>query len=209
MDFAAIFYPNSVSDANQITILDHIHKEIYNKIKRLKYDFDMNGDQSTIADQLTYTKPTDADFDQIFMIQVSQDLAASIDSETIWDTYEYTDLKSDISTGYYWGRASDTAFALVKDGEAIDTTGYEIRVFYFRTPNALTAVTDTPELETQYHNLLKYKLISMLASQGANPDTQIADYWQRYYDEEFIAVQKNIEKKDQRGVDFEQLESRW
>lgn len=203
------YFPNSVSDANKILDLDHAHKEIYNKIKRLKYEFSMHGDHVTIADQMTYTKPTDCDFDQIFKIQVSNDTQANIDDDTTWETYEYTDLHSDVSSGTYWGRASDSAFALLKDGDPIDTDDYEIRIYYFRTPNTLTATTDTPQLETQYHNLLKYKLIAMLASQGHNPDTQIADFNQRQFDEEFSWIEKNIAKKDLKGVDTEQLGSRW
>ena len=209
ISWATLFFPNSVSDANQIIMLDHAHKELYNKIKRLKYEFSMNGDHVTIADQFSYTKPTDCDFDQIFMIQVSQDTQANIDDDTVWDTYEYASLEQDISSGHYWGRASDTAFCLLEDGDPIDTAGYEIRIYYYRTPNSLTATTDTPQLETQYHNLLKYKLIAMLASQGHNPDTQIADFYQRQFDEEFEAIKKNIEKKDLKGVEFEQLGSRW
>ena len=98
---------------------------------------------------------------------------------------------------------------MLKDGDPIDTAGYEIRIYYFRTPNTLTATTDTPQLEDQYHNLLKYGLISMIASQGHNPDTQIADYYQRKFDEQFMIVEQNISKKDIKGAEFEQLESRW
>lgn len=203
------YFPNSVSEANKILDLDHLHKELYNKIKRLKYEYSQNGDHTTIADQFTYTKPTDCDFDQIFLIKVSKDLQANIDDDTEWETYEYTDLHSDVSSGTYWGRVSDTAFGLLKDGDPIDTAGYEIRIFYFRTPNTLTATTDTPQLEAQYHNLLEYGLIAMLASQGHNPDTQMADFYQRKFDEEFKWVEKNIAKKDLKGTNLEQLESRW
>jgi len=203
------YFPNKVSEANKILDLDHLHKEVYNRIKRLKYEYSMNGDHTTIADQFSYSKPTDCDFDQIFKIMVSNDLQANIDNDTVWDDYEYTDLHSDVSSGTYWGRASDDAFSLLKDGDPIDTAGYEIRIYYFRTPNTLTATTDTPQLEDQYHNLLKYGLISLIASQGHNPDTQIADYYQRKFDEQFMIVEQNISKKDIKGAEFEQLGSRW
>jgi hypothetical protein len=207
--FADRYFPNDVSDANKILDLDHLHKEIYNKLKHLKYDYEMDSSSTTIAGQLAYSKPTNADFDQIFLIKVSNDLAANIDENTDWDTYEYADLKSSISSGTYWGRASSSTFALIKDGLPIDTSGYEIRVFYYKQPTSITATTDTPTLEAQYHNLLIYGLIQMLASQGHNPDTEVADYWQRKFDEEFLWVRRNIEEKDIVGVDTEQLEGRW
>ena len=182
-------FPNSESDANKIIDLGDLHKEIYVKIARLKNDYEIY-ETDTIADQLTYSLPSNCSIDNIIAIKVSQ--TATIDSDTGWDTFEYAALNDDVSSGNYYGRATNSTFALVKNGAPINTAGLSIRIFYYKTPASLSAVTDTPELDSYYHDLLKYGLIQSLAIQGHSPDTEIADYWQKKYDELLRDIEKNL-----------------
>lgn len=193
IDYADRKYPNQETDANKILDLDDIHTEIYVKIARLKNDI-VNGDAgTTTAGKLTYALPYNCTIDNIVAIKVSQ--SATVTSTTEWDTFEYAGLKSDIDSGCYYGRDTSTTYVLTKDGAAINTTGLQIMVYYYRKPTALAEVTDTPELDSDYHNLLKYALIQSLSSQGQSPDTEIADYWQRKANEFLAEVENNLLKR--------------
>lgn len=182
-------FPNSETDANKIIDINGMHKKIYVQIARLKNDYEIY-ETVTIANQLTYSLPSNCTIDNIISISVSQ--STTITASTEWDTYEYAALTDKVDTGYYYARATSSTFALTKDGLPISTAELSIRIFYYKTPAALSAVGDTPELDSDYHDLLKYSLIQDLASQGHNPDTEIADYWQKKYDEFLDEVKENL-----------------
>jgi hypothetical protein len=86
-------------------------------------------------------------------------------------------------------------FDITDLGSPIATGAMTIRITFFKSPKTLTTTTDVPELDPQYHNLLKYGLIQALASQGQDPQTGIADYWQAKYDEELAKITKNLQGK--------------
>jgi len=189
IDYADRKFPNSETDANKIIDLDDLHKKAYVQIARLKNDYEIY-ETETIADQLTYSLPSNCTIDNIISIRVSQ--STTITASTIWDTYEYAGLNDKIDNGYFYGRATSSVVALTKLGLPIGTDGLSIRIFYYRTPVSLSAVTDTPELDSDYHDLLKYGLIQTIAAQGHNPDTEIADYWQKKYDEFMEDVKESL-----------------
>jgi hypothetical protein len=58
-------------------------------------------------------------------------------------------------------------------------------MYYYPRPATLlvSTLTQVPDLDPDYHSILCYLLIVELANQGHNPDTEIADYWQRKADE--------------------------
>ena len=197
-------YPNSETDANMIIDLNGIQDEVFVKLSRLRHDHEIYAD-TTVADQLSYNLPSNCTIDNIIAIKVSTDSDA-----TDWDTYKYAGLLTDTSTGKWFGIGTDSTYILLDDDAAIDTADLSIRIFYYKTPAALSAVTDTPELYSQYHNLLKYALCQTLAAQGQNPDTEIADYWQRKYDEFFEQVEANLtEKFNSAPATTTQIEEVW
>jgi hypothetical protein len=189
IDYADRKFPNAETDANKIIDLDDLHKKAYVQIARLKNDYEIY-ETETIADQLTYSLPSNCTIDNIIAVKVSQ--SATITTSSEWDTYEYAGLNDKIDNGYYYARATSSTIALTKDGIPINTSGLSIRIFYYKTPAALSAVGDTPELDSDYHDLLKCGLIQTLASQGHNPDTEIADYWQKKYDEFIEEVKESL-----------------
>jgi hypothetical protein len=194
IDYVDRKYPNSETVANKVTDLNDIHIQIFVKIARLKNDFQIYETQ-TIANQLTYSLPTDCTIDNIIAAKVSRD--TSVSANTKWDDYEYAGLNTDVTTGHYYSSAGGRIIALLADDKPIATDGLSIRIFYYRSPNALSSsnMADIPELDADYHDLLKYGLIQELASQGHNPDTEIADYWQAKYDELIRAVEDNLSDK--------------
>lgn len=209
IDWVDRYYPNSVSDANMIIDLDQLHKSIYNKIIRKKNIY-KDETSYTVADQLTYTLPTDCKPENIIKISVSDDTVGNIDSDTEWTKYEYATHDREIDDGTYWGIVNENTIILSDDGEAIDTSNYEIKYLYFPSPPTLSAVSDTPDLDSEYHDLLKYGLTQMVASQGQNPDTEVADYYQKKFDERFAEIEKLLaERYTNAPIEEDQLESRW
>lgn len=196
IDYADRKYPNQETTANKIIDLDGIHKAVFVKIARLKNQYEPYP-ATTIASQLTYNLPSNCTIDNIVAVKVSQ--STTITSSTAWDTFEYAGLNDDVSSGNFYGRATDTTFTLVQDGLPISTAGLNIRLFYYKTPTALSAVTDTPELDSDYHDLLKFALIQTLASQGHNPDTEIADYYQAKYDKFIEDVENSLSDRDNKA----------
>lgn len=209
IDYADRYYPNSVSDANCIIDIDTIHKSVYNKIIRMKNIYEL-ATGYTVADQLTYALPTNCLPENVIKIEISEDVTGSVDSDTVWQEYEFKTLNEEADSGYIWGVVNSTTIIILDDGDPIDTSNYEIRYYYYPTPTALTAVGDTPDLDAEYHDLLYYGLIQALASQGQNPDTEVANYWQTKFDERMKQIETGMkERLESAPIELEQLGSRW
>lgn len=209
INFADRYYPNGVSDANCIIDIDMIHKAVYNKIIRLKNIYELSTSY-TVADQLTYSLPTNCLPENIIKIEISEDITGSIDDDTLWQEYEFKTLNENIDDGFVWGVVNNNTIIIAVDGEAIDTSNYEIRFYYYPSPTAISATTQTPDLDAEYHDLLYYGLIQSLASQGQNPDTEVANYWQLKYDERIKQIEKGLkERYENAPIEKEELGSRW
>ena len=182
-------YSNSESSANKILDIDAIHKRIFMKLSRLSNNYTKHTDV-TIADQLVCNFPADCSPENVISIQVS-DLAGEE-----WTEYKYAGLKDYISSGYYWTTDTAGTYALLDYGEVIATNDLGIIIYYYKTPATISLVTNTPELDSLYHLILAYQEISDLASQGHNPDAEIADFWQRKADELFAEAKDDLYEKN-------------
>lgn len=212
LDYANLMYPrsNDISDANKIIILNQIMDEINNRLLRVRWENDPYT-MYTISNQASYTMPTDCNADDIIKIMVSNDTSGNITSSTVWDEYTYVGLLDDyeMSIGTYYMLQNNVIF-LFKDSKPIQTTDLVIQLFYYREPTYLSSVSDTPEIETKYHNLFKYGLIQNIASIGDNPDTLIADYWQKKYDEEMaVNIKKLQDMFDSAPLKTRQIQEYW
>lgn len=209
IDWVNRYYPNIESTANKLIDLDQIHKSVYEKIIRQKNITSMFTDY-TIADQYTYTFISDCKPDNIFKILVSDTVTSSIDENTKWQEYQFADLGKDVESGYYWTPLTRTTYILIKDGLPLPTSDWEIRIYYYNSPVSITLTTQTPTLDEEYHDLLKYALVQMLASEGDNPDTEVANYYQLKYQERFNEITDSMaERRDATPVEPEVWGSRW
>jgi hypothetical protein len=197
IDYAELAYPRvaDISDANKIVVLNQIMEEIYNKILRVRWEYDYDS-TNTVADQASYVLPADCKPDNIIKVMVSQDEESEIDTNTEWDEFTYIGLLDDydISSGNFYTCEDDVIY-LFKDGEPISQNSLVFKLYYFRDPSKMISVSETPEVEAKYHNLFKYGLIQFVASIGDNPEIDIANYWQAKYDEEMVIAIKNINDK--------------
>lgn len=209
IDWVDRYYPNQETDANKIIDLEQLHSAIYEQLVRKK-NLTTTFTDYTIADQYTYTFYSDCKPENVVKIEVSSDTTTNIDDDTTWQEYEYADINKDVASGFYWTKLTDTTYILVKDALAIDTSDYEIRVTYFASPTAITTVSQTPDLDDIYHDLLKYGLIQMLASEGDNPDTEVANYYQNKYDERLKQIYESLkEHQESSPVEAQIWGSRW
>lgn len=171
-------YPDSLF----ITDLDLIHKEEYVKFKRLKHRYTVDKSVVTVANQLEYTLPTNCTIENIIHLEIDG------------QEYEFADGEQDISTGYYYRYGStDLKIEILVDGEAIKTAGLPITIKFYPEPTPLTLATQTPDLESKYHNLLIYRLFARIASIGENPDADIANYWEATYMEKYAEAEKQFQ----------------
>lgn len=139
-----------------------------------------------------YPLPDRCRINDIVKLTVSTDT-----SYTKFEEYKYAGLSDDISKGKYYGRAAEGTFFLFSDGLPLKIAGLKIFIYCYPRPTELTAdnLSAIPDLDEDYHDLLKFGLIQMLASQGHDPDTQIADHWQDEYDFKMNKVLASIEER--------------
>lgn len=172
-------YPNQETDANKVLDLDMIHKDVFMKIRKLSNDYVIYQD-ATVADQSFYNLPTGCRVEDI----VRLDVETGVDTE-IYDTFEYAGIKDTITDRKVYLRAEEGTYAMFDNEDPIAVTGKNIMMYYYPRPTTLLSSTmsQVPDLDTDYHSVLCYLLIVEMANLGHNPDTEIADYWQKKADE--------------------------
>lgn len=208
INYAERKYHSSETDINKVSDLNDLHIKIYVKIARLKNEYKVY-ETTTGENQLIYSLPDNCSIDNIITVKISQ--STEINSFTAWDECDYAGLKDNTESGFYYGDAGDNKIAIIQDGLPITTEGLAIAIFYFNKPAALTSgnMSAIPELHSDYHDLLKYGLIQELASQGHNPDTEIADYWQARYDDFMKDVEANLSDKYNKAPTQANQASEW
>lgn len=202
-------YPNQETDANKIIDLNVLYKDVYNEMNTLSDNY-INYETYTISGQVLYTIPSDCRIYNIKSIQISTVDKDDVDVSSSWDTFEYAAMLDEVDVGNFYGRVNENTIIILKDGLPIQTTDLVIKIYYFRTPAILTAVTDTLNLDDDYTNLLRFGLTQLIASQGANPDTEIADYYQNKYDETLDKYKKDLNSRFAvTPIKYTQVEEGW
>jgi hypothetical protein len=188
VDYAKRKCPSLETDANLVIDLNDIHTELFVKLKRLSAQYEQY-EASTVADQPAYTLPTGCKFENIIKVQVG-----TSSENTDYDEYKYAPIVTDIAAGNFYVQGTEGTYFLFQDELAINEAGRSIRIFYYPRPTEFTSsdMTVVPDLDEDYHNYLKYRLIAEIASQGNNPRTQIADYWQRKADEFLADITRSL-----------------
>lgn len=212
ISYATLIYPRTadISNANNIIILNQLMDEINNRLLRVRWENEPY-EMYSISGQASYSLPTDCNPENVIKVLVSQDTSGNIDENTEWEDFEYVGIldNTSIDFGNYYTFLNNMVF-LFKNGLPLQTTNLVIRLFYYREPTYMASTTDTPDVESKYHNLFKYGLIQNVACIGDNPDTDIADYWQKKFDEEMQIALRNLQDKfDSTPLKTRQTESYW
>lgn len=192
LDYAKGKFPKAANttlftEASMIIDLDLIHKEEYEKFMQLTNYYKTEKNLGTVADQGEYTLPTNCTVDNIIQLFVT------IEAEDI--IFYYADGEQDISHGnYYRYGSAENKIELLRNGNPIDTNGHVITIKFYPTPTKITATTQTPDINEDWHNLLCYRLINRLAMSGENPDADVANIWQAEYDMAYEPIKKRFER---------------
>jgi hypothetical protein len=191
INFADRKFPNSETTANKIIDLNDIYLDLYIMINKLKNELEPYP-FITLSNQSKYPMPSNCRIENIEKIVVSTDVYG-----TTFNSFDYAGLEDNISSGRYYGRATEGTFFLFEDGLPLQTTGLIGQIYYYKRPTLLSSLSlsTIPELDVDYHDLLKFGLIQSLAAQGHNPDTEIADYWQKKYDEKLKKVMDDLSER--------------
>lgn len=194
IDYADRKYPNQETDANKVIDLNDIHRNIFTRISRLNNLYTTYA-TVTVADDATYSLPADCLMGSVITIKTSA--SSTVTTSTEWHTYTFAGVNDDTDYGYLWGYSSDGVITLLYNGLPITEDDLVLKIFYYPEPATLSVSTlsAVPDLDVSYHSLLKYALIQDLASQGQNPDTDIADYWQFKFDEFMREVKDNLSER--------------
>jgi hypothetical protein len=207
IDFLNRKYPShGESNANIVLDLDRIHKDVYMRLRRLSNDYKTH-DIDTIADQRDYALPTTFKIEDVNKVEVSLD-----EDGTQWESYEYRGVADIDINGRYYGRAKDGKIFIIKDTRAITADNLIIRLYYFPRPVDLTTVSlaQVPELDVDYHDLLNFGIVQEMASQGHNPDIEIANYYQQKFDEKLQTIKSDISGKLSKApLRIPQVKERW
>jgi hypothetical protein len=186
-------YPNTVTTANKVIDLDSIHKKIFMELNKLSNNY-TSANVLTVADQKVYALPNLCRHPNIVRIDTSN--TDTVSDSTIWAVHNYKGLNDEKTGGYTYGYISPTEFSIEYNGYPLKEDDLVIRVFFYPYPVALTSdvtgLAATPQLDSDYHDLLKFALISEIASEGQYPDADIADYWQARYDEFMKNVKESL-----------------
>jgi hypothetical protein len=192
IDFADRKFLSAETIANKVSDINDIYIGVYIEINRLKNETEIY-ELTTVADQPTYSLPSNCRMENIESIVISTDVDG-----TEFESVEYIGLNNSLpSIGKYYGRATDGTFFLFADALPIQTTGLIVRIYYYKRPTLLSesSLSTIPELDSDYHDLLKFGLIQSLASQGLDSKTDIADYWQGQYDKKLQKVTKALSER--------------
>ena len=192
IDFLNRKYPShGESNANIVLDLEDLHKDIYMRLRRLSNKYDIY-EIETVADQLYYELPEDMRIEDIEKVMVSEDAGG-----TSWRDFTYRGMGDTRIGGRYYGRGADGSLFLLQDRQPIQLNSLKVHLYYFKRPIDLDHddLEQVPDLDEDYHDLLKFGIVQAMASQGHSPDIEIANYYQQKFDEKFTIIKNDIESK--------------
>lgn len=208
------YISNSDSDANLIIDLNRIQLRLYSILRSynkgivpLKID-----SAYTVADQLSYLLTDFSSYlklENVVKVQVSEPDYGDITDTSNWITFQQAGVNDYIDIGDYWQEyLNNTKIALTRDGIPISSSDKQINIWHYPKPETLSQTSDTPEINSDYHDLLEYKLISMIAAR--KEDNELQNYWELEYKERLQEVIKDLSMKNSVIPDIQpQCEECW
>ena len=147
-------------------------------------------------------------YENIQKIEVSQDDYGDITDNSYWDIYTYAGVNDYIQVGKFWQIYNvNTQIALTDNGIPISASDKQINVYHYAKPEPLTETDDTPQLNSDYHMLLRYKLVEMIATQ--NEDYEVANKYEAEYQEKLAQVKKELNIKEVKNPELSGIEEWW
>ncbi len=186
---------NGIGDEDFVSDLQDTHVDLFMQLQRLTNSFAIF-EGITVANQFSYSLPPYCRLEDIVGIEVATNTA-----ETDFNTFLYAGYGDDNNNGRFYGRHTETEYYLTENGKPISVGSLTISITYYPRPLALdyTDMTQVPELDVDYHELLKFSAVQKSFEDGSHPDTELSDYWQRKFDEKLEKVKESIEERLRRA----------
>ena len=176
-------FRNSFTTAQKVAWMNMVQRQIFTKVphEAVPYTF------PTVTDQAWYPLPADCKPKGIRRIEIETSAA---------DDYEelpYMDLNANVSdTESFYSLIQQTMY--INPVPDTTTAGRDVYIYYYKSPTELsaTALTATPDLETEYQELLVLgtlkriaqarKDVVMVNNYGADYDELFDEYKSEFYD---------------------------
>jgi len=179
------------TDAVLIGWINDTQNEIWRYMASTEiYEFD------TIAGQALYTLPSDCAFDMIKSVEVSS--STTIDGTESYVSYEYAGPDDELTGEQYYDALGN--LGLYPKPSSDSGGGYSVKVTYEASPTQLSTGTlsNVPDINEEYQDILKWRVLRDIAGSGNNPDTNLVLYYQSLYDETLKKIKMNYYKRKYR-----------
>ena len=187
---------NGFTEAQKLAWLNDTQRKVAKYLDvELVYEF-------LASSSMEYALSTSIRVENIKRVLVGDSTAiANISSTTVWGTYKYAG-ENDILTGnqYYvpnFEHYNTTSFSV---GLGLYPESTEIRVarLYYKTllPELTTASSsNSPLWNSEWHDILKFGLMEIIAKSGNNPDVELANNYHADYVEMLREIKKDTARK--------------
>lgn len=178
--------PNSFSNSFKVNAMNEVMRKIFKYMNEKDiYPF------TTIANQATYSLASNIVFDEILTVEMADDL--TVTTNTTFTSYAYKGLDEEMTSNSYY----DALNGLVGLYPVPKTTGYTVNIVFEKRPALLSAsdLSVTPEINEDYHDLLKFYTLSVIAKSGHNPDTQLANNYLADFNDVWLLMRKDADEK--------------
>jgi hypothetical protein len=166
--------PSSWNNDDVIDVFNDEMRHIFRELQlKTVYEF------TTIADQPFYSMASDMEIEFIEYVGITSDTTVTADS--YFREYEYEPDMNKTLCGYKYGSTPGGENLIIYP--IPDTTGENAKVIYYKRPTLLSSLTETPELEEDWHMILVYAAIIEIAGSGDNPDIAIVNNYTRKYND--------------------------
>ena len=184
LDYINEILPNRINSTTIIMFINQEQRKIWHSLTSTNmYEFETSSGVSL------YSLPTDCELEYIVEngIQIS-DSTGAVTSTTLWNTYDYAGADEELTGSRYYEALDNFGLYPVPE-----QTGLKGRIRYQERPT-LFASTDTGisfNLDEDWIDFIKFKVMSRIAKSGNNPDVELANN----YEADAIEIKKDLEMR--------------
>lgn len=156
--------PNRMNSTTIITLINNeLRKSWHQMTSTQLYDF------NTVSSQVYYSLPTDCDFDMILENGV---MVANTTGSTSYETYSYAGADEELTGNkYFQGLGGTLGLYPIPDNTYNSRIKYQERPIQFASSDTATQYN----IDQDYVDLIKFRVMSRVAKSGNAPDTELAN----------------------------------
>ena len=157
------------TDSVKVGWMNDLQNEVWRYAASTKaYSFQLT---SGVTD---YAMATDMAFDKIKYVALSDSTVNT--STALYTEYPYVGPQETLGNNYSkaWGSTIGDILLPIPT-----TSGYFVKVIYENKPVVLTtSATDVPSLNSEFHDIYKFRVMKVISQAGNNPDIELANNYQ-------------------------------